>query len=195
MTFSTFCRRAGVALLGALFLTSCASVTALEPGPYTYDKAMTIQVGETWTKYPRVNRTKSQGLTIDGSALNTLSLTAKLKAGAPLIYTLDREKILPVFGSDMLLGEVAEFTLDSLSFIGMQNTTLTELTPDQFGDVEAVRFTFTGDVASGLSYQGMAKAAIHDEQLYLILYYAPAEYYYGLHEQEVQTIMDSATIL
>ena len=175
--------------------TACTSISAVAPGPFVFDKAIGVEVGKTWTSYPRTSRTKSQRLTIDGLPLGEMLFSAKLKSGQALIYTTDREKILPVFRDDMLPGELAEFVLDSLSYSGMQQTKLTELRPDRFGVDEAVRFTFSGASANGLNYSGVSKVAVINDTLYLILFYAPSEYYYGLHEQEVQQILDSAKVL
>ncbi|GGD02720.1 hypothetical protein GCM10011342_09620 [Aquisalinus flavus] len=183
--------------LAGLLVTAMAGCVGITPvtGPLDVDGAYRITLGETWSAYPRDTRTKLRNLTIDGDALNSLTFAASLEDGHTLIKTYDRERLLPVYRSDMSQTEVVEFIRDSLSVGGMADATITSLRPEPFGPLEGVRFDVTGATQRGLNMSGTGKAAIEDGKLHLIIYTAPTEYYFELHEYEVNEILGSIELL
>ncbi|NHK27539.1 hypothetical protein FF098_006450 [Parvularcula flava] len=184
-------------LLTVLLLVAMSGCVGLMPvkGPLDVDGAYRITLGETWSAYPRDSRTKLRNLTIDGEALNSLTFAASLEDGHTLIRTYDRQRLLPVYRSDMSQTEVVEFIRDSLSVGGMADATITSLRPEPFGALEGVRFDVKGATQRGLNMSGTGKAAIEDGKLHLIIYTAPTEYYFGLHEYEVNEILASIELL
>lgn len=175
-------------------LSACVSVEGVGPGPYTYNKKVTVDLGKTWTAWPRDGRTDMQALSIDGVALNELLFADEIRDGDSLIYIQAREKIVPKFRSDMSAPEIAEFVADSLSYASYQNVETQNLRPDDFGSVDGLRFDLKADTTAGLNMLGTAKAGVRAGELLLILYLAPAEYYYDLHEAEVERILASVRL-
>jgi hypothetical protein len=179
--------------LGAM--AACSSIAAVEPGPFQVGKAYQFNVNQTWSAFPKNTRTKLQSLTIDGIALNSLTVGSSIEDGKPLLYSTDREKIIPLFRSDMSDSEVVEFIADSLRYGGAKDVETSNLRPESFGTLNGIAFDLTSSTASGLNLSGMGKAAIEDGKLHLIIYSAPTEYYFGLHKEEAEKILASITLL
>lgn len=183
--------RIALILAALTALSACASITAEGPGPFTYNNSVTVDLGKTWTAYPRNGRADSQTLTIDGQLLNQLYFGDEIEDGDSLIYLTSREKIVPKFRADMNPSEIAEFIADSLSYVNFQNVETTGLRPEPFGELDGLRFDMTADTTAGLNMAGTVKAAFDGKHLRVILYLAPTTYYYGLHRDEVENIMQS----
>jgi len=183
--------------LAILLLTGMAGCVGITPvtGPFEVDGAYRVTLGETWSAYPRDSRTKLRNLTMDGEALNSLTFAASLEDGHTLIKTYDRHRLLPVYRSDMSQTEVVEFIRDSLSVGGMADATITSLRPEPFGSLDGVRFDVKGATQRGLNMSGTGKAAIENGKLHLIIYTAPTEYYFGLHEYELNEILASIELM
>ncbi|WOI51983.1 hypothetical protein [Parvularcula sp. LCG005] len=184
------------AMAAVLCVSACTGVNLVPPGTYVPNKDYQLTMGKAWTAYPVNRRTQTRTLTIDGTMLNELLLASSIKDGATLIELPygDRERLAPTFRADMGEFEIAEFVADSLIFAGMANVETYDLRPADFGTLSGVRFDFTGAHTSGLEYSGTAKAAVEEGALHLILFYAPTEYYFGLHADEVENIMASVTL-
>lgn len=182
------------AIAALVSLVACTGITAVT-GPFEVDGGYKVQLGETWSAFPKDSRTKLRNLTIDGTSLNSLTFAASLKDGHMLIKTYDREKLIPKYRSDMTMTEIVEFIRDSLSAGGMNDAMITTVRPDRFGSIDGVRFDISGATERGLLMSGTGKAAIENGQLHLIVYTAPTEYYYGLHKEEVNAILDSVELL
>lgn len=185
-----------VASASLVLLAACETIVAVEPGSFEPNKSFSVDVGKTWTAYPPAARTQSRTLTVDGTLLNSLVFSDSIGDGGSLLPVArgDKERLIPTFRADMTEFEIAEFISDSLAVAGFVNVTTENLRPDMFDQLEGLRLDFTGAQASGLEFKGTAKAAVQDDRLLLILYYAPAEYYYGLHAEEVERIMQSASL-
>lgn len=184
-----------LALMLLVFTSGCVGITAVGPGPFEIKEAYQVQLGKTWTAYPRGESIRVQSLTIDGLTLNALRFGADLEDGQALIKTTDREQLIPVFRADMLPVEIAEFVQDTLTYAGLRDVELVNLRPEKFGTLDGLRADMTGAQVNGLKLSGTVKAAIEEEKLHLIFYYAPSEYYHGLHKDEVDQILASVKLL
>lgn len=179
-----------------LTVAACASSNLVQPGPYAPSKRIEIDVSTPWTAYPYNTRTKTRVLTIDGTLLNQLTFITGIKDGDSIVPTRigDREKLVPKFRSDMGDFEIAELLVDSLTVVGMVDVTPSNVRPEAFGALDGVRVDFTGALASGLLYTGSVKAAVEGDELHAVYYYAPTEYYYGLHKDEVDAVFASVRL-
>ena len=175
-------------------LAGCQSIVAVD-GPFEIDRAYRVTLGEPWTAYPRDGKTRLRTLTIDGTALNSLTFAGALEDGHSLIKTYDREKLMPKYRSSMSLTEAVEFIRDSLAYGGLQDAEMTYVRPAKFGSLDGAQFDFAGATELGLKMSGVGKVAQEDGKLHLIVYTAPTEYYFGLHEAEVNAILDSVELM
>lgn len=182
---------AGLLMIAA---TGCQSVVPVT-GPFEVDNAYEVTLNKTWAAYPRDGRTRLRNLTIDGTALNSLTFAGSLDDGHALIKTYDRKKLLPKFDSTMSLLETVEFIRDSLEYGGLQDAAVDNVRPATFGSLDGARFDITGATELGLYMSGIGQVAIEEGRLHLIVYTAPSEYYFGLHEDEVNAILDSVRLM
>ena len=185
-------------LIILVFLVGLAGCTGIEltgPGSFDVQKSYQVSLGKPWSAYPYESRTHIQELTIDGMALNALSFASDVKDGDALIYSADPKKLIPRFRSDMSESEVIEFIKDTLAYNGLENVEVSDIRPESFGTLSGIRFDMSAATQRGLNLLGTCKAAIEDGRLHFILFTAPSEHYYGLHIDEVNTILDSVRLL
>ena len=196
MAHFNFSPRILLVTIALVSLSACASISAVGPGPVEIGKSYRISTGEVWSKYPPQSRTNTAAtMTIDGTLLNTLSFVDGLKPGESIIYTSDRDKLIPKYRADMSASELVDFVLDSYSAQGLANGKMTDLRPEKFGTLDGYRFDFTGAYKSGLELSGTGKIAQQGDNLHIIIFYAPSEYYYGLRKDEVDGILASVSLL
>ncbi len=196
MAHFSFPARLSFVLIALIGLSACASISAVGPGPVDIGKSYRISTGEIWSKYPPQNRTNTAAtMTIDGTLLNTLSFVEGLEPGQSIIYTSDRDKLIPKYRADMTASELVDFVLDSYSAQGLANGKMTDLRPEKFDRLDGYRFDFTGAYKSGLELSGTGKIAQQGDKLHIIIFYAPSEYYYGLRKNEVDGILASVSLL
>ncbi len=176
-------------------LAACETISAVGPGPVEIGKVYAVNTGKVWSKFPGESRThRVASMTIDGQRLNSLDFFDGLKPGQSIVYTADRDKLIPKYQADMSANELADFILDSYAVQGLANPKTTSLQPEPFDQMKGYRLEFTGAYRSGLVLRGVAKYAVREDRLYMIIFYAPEEYYYGLHENEVNALLASATL-
>jgi len=177
-------------LLLALVPAACAipRIEAESPGRHQVENAYSITTSRSWSRH-----TGSWGevRTIDGFALGRLQTWAGVGDGDSL-GTVEGQT-LPAFRADFTALEVAELVADTIEALSTgADVVVTDLRPAPFGSRPGFRFSY--DYADGgLPTRGMALGAVHDGQLDLILFAAPAEHYFDLYQPEVEQIMASVT--
>jgi hypothetical protein len=187
-------RVSGLALAAAVALASCASVSDAPTGRYSVGSVYSVSLGREWADVSGLIGVRLPGvriLTIDGPLLNRLYLSEGLAAGASLVVSAEKEKPAPVYRADFSPQDTVEFVADSVTALGYVEVRTDNLRPGRFGDADAVRFHVSGRTKDGLDISGEALTAQKGGKLYLILYLAPAEHYFGDALPEVNSIMGS----
>jgi len=133
-------------------------------------------------------------LSIDGPLLNRLYIADGLTSGQFLVKPMRKEQPTPTWTTGMSPSEQVEFVADSVSALDYQRVETSELRPVKVGAVDGMRFDISAKTAEGLDISGMAQVAESGGRLYLILYLAPSEHYFGAQKAEVEGIMTSARI-
>jgi hypothetical protein len=187
--------RLGAAFAALLTLTACVGIKPVPPGPYA-SGGHQITVGRTWTDLGVIYGSPKavRMLTIDGPMLNSLFVIDGLAPGEYLIKGASKEKPTPTFRTGMTPVEQVEFLADSLVALGFQRVETDGLRPVKVGDRDGLRVDITAKTAAGLDIGGLAQLAEVNGRLYIILYTAPAEHYFGATRAEVEAVMDSARI-
>lgn len=187
---------ARIAALGlALLLAACASISAAPAGPYKVGDAMTVTLGREWADASRAMvgaPRRVRMLTIDGPLLNRLYFTSGLKPGEWMVKPASRERPTPTYRAGLSPTELVEFVADSVAALDYTRTETSGLRPDKLGGVDALRFDLKAQTKEGLDMSGSALVAERNNQLYVILYLAPTEHYFGAGRPEVEQIMSSA---
>ncbi len=188
--------RALAAVLLALALAACAAVSEEGPGPYRVGKGPTVTLGRTWSDISGIISYRPRQvrmLSVDGPYLNRLYVTDGLKPGDRLVKPVRKEQPTPVVRADMTVSEKIEFVVDTVA-LEYQRVEARAPRPHRLDGAEAVRFDLVARTSEGLDVAGTAMVAEKAGKLYVLLYLAPAEHYYGALLPEVEKVMASARI-
>jgi hypothetical protein len=174
---------AGLALAGALVaLAGCTGVSDAPTGAYKVGTSYEVTLGREWSDVSRLIGVQQKGvkvLSIDGPLLNRLYLSEGLSPGDALVQSHVKEKPTPTYKADFTPQETVEFVADSVAALEYDKVETSNLRPGKFGDADAVRFDLTAKTKDGLDVSGSAMTAQKSGKLYVILFLAPSEHYYG----------------
>lgn len=143
--------------------------------------------------WSRIKLPRQELWTIDGTALNSLSILSGIKANEH-VFMLTKEKKRrpdgPWFRPGMRPDEVRDIILDGLRGQSWSNVSAENLRPQRFGSVDGLRFDITMTSVDGLAYSGTVAAAEKDSKLRLLLWKAPSEHYYRRDIGAVNKMLD-----
>jgi hypothetical protein len=196
----TFAAVAAALVLTAVPLASAhASWKLVDAGkPVAVAKSgLTVTAGQDWNRSSVRPIKASEVWTLDGVNLNQLYFVAGLVPGQTMYRdAAKKDRPLPTFRASAQLTDIPEF-VESSTRIAL-NTSVFELTgvqPTKFAGRQGVRFTYQYAVeGSPLMRKGIGTGAIVDGKLHLIVYTAPALYYYDRDVAKVTALMDSARL-
>lgn len=183
------CRPWLLVLVG--LLAGCGGGRLVQPGTATAS-GIVIDTPIAWSRFefPRY-----EIWTIDGITLNRLYIIPAVKNGEHVFLERRVSKNrpdAPAFRSGMRADEIRDIVLDALTETGAVSIDSNGLRPARFGGVDGLRFEFEASTAAGLKYRGMVMAAARGDQLSLLVWMAPNEYYYDRDAASVSRILDSA---
>jgi len=177
-------------ILLAAALAACAipRIEAEPPGRHQVGDAYTITTSRSWS---RSTGSWGEVRTIDGVTLGRLQTWAGIGDGE--LLGMVEGQTLPAFRADFTPLEVTELVADTIEALSPgADVVVTDLRPAPFGSRPGFRFSYEY-VDGGLPTRGVALGAVHDGQLDLILFAAPAEHYFDLYWPEVEQIIASVT--
>jgi hypothetical protein len=184
------------ALIAALSLGACAHL----PTYSMVDGGISTAVGDgvsvnpqtTWSKTPFPSYYPGAIWTIDGEALDQIIFMTGIEPGKPLLTPVVAQKLLPkTYQSSMVPDDVMELLGATLVKVGEQQMRTFNLRPAPFGAAGGFRFDVSYTTRGGLEMKGKVLAAQRGGKLDMILFIAPAEYYYGRYETTVDRLFDS----
>lgn len=185
-----------VLIAAPLSLTACVAITLVPAGDYAVGQDHLI-LGQAWNDIsvmaPGLPK-QAKLLSIDGPLLNRLYVVSALPSGEALVRAPSKETPTPVTAANMSSRERVEFVVDSIAAMGYQHVESDNLRPAKFGAIDGVRVDVTAKTKEGLDIRGTALIAASGNKLHLILYLAPAEYYYQASLPEVESIMSNARL-
>lgn len=179
----------------ALTLSACATIVSAPAGPYKVASGYTVDLGRQWSDMSAavLNRGKKvRMLSIDGPLLNRLYLVDGLAPGEFIVKPASKQQPTPIYHSGMSPTELVEFVADSTAALDYQRVETSDLRPASFAGGDAMRFDLTAQTKEGLEVAGSALVAERDGKLYVNLYLAPKEHYYGVYLPEVEKVFSSA---
>jgi hypothetical protein len=155
----------------------------------------------TWNAAPNVStrftNRQTQVWTRDGLLLNRIIIVPGIAEGDPILRQTDKGQALPAFQADMLANEIEEFVESSIvkMFVEGQASVRTEhLRPNRFGEKRGLMFDMIVSVSDGPDYRGLTGAFVHEQQLYLLMYFGAVPYYYEKDREEAEALIKSARI-
>jgi len=179
-----------------LALGGCAGGAA---GFRTVEAGMTVNVGNNVTVDPQIVWANPFGpgisttvWTIDGFGLNDLRFLMGIKPGNPLTRIAGVEPTeVGSYSATMLPNDVMDLLATTLGKAGFQQIRTDRLRPAQFGAVQGFRFDLDYLRKSGLQMKAMVLGAQRGETLDLIMFSAPAEYYFDRYAPTVEQVFAS----
>jgi hypothetical protein len=177
-------------------LSGCATITLVPAGAYAVG-GQSVTLGRSWSDISIIQPGRPKNvrlLSIDGPLLNRLYIADGLSDGQFLVKPLKKERPTPTWKTGMSPSEQVEFIADSVSAMDYQRVETDGLRPAKVGSVDGLRFEISAKTAEGLDISGLAQVAESGGKLFLILYLAPSEHYFGAQKAEVESIMASAKI-
>lgn len=178
-----------------LLLTSCSMISIVEPGEVVIKERMTVTVPKAWNRYDPASSEFAEAWTADGIPLDNLWFYAGVGNGKLLRPVTDRnEKKAPRFQANMTPTEIVEI-VETLTVQDGSTFKLERLTTDVIADGRGFRFDFRSlRKRDEVEIRGSGFGTIRGDRLYLILYSAPATYYYNKHISAVEAIARSLKI-
>lgn len=183
------------ALAATLALGACMTIADAPAGPYKVSKTYQVTLSRQWSDLSpiMIGQPKTvKLLTIDGPGLNRLYLTDGLAPGGYIIKPAKKELPTPTYRTGMSPNELAEFLVDNVAALEFEKAEMTGLRPAKFGASDALRVDIKAVTQSGLQIMATGLIAESGGKLYVILYIAPAEHYYGAALADVEAVMASA---
>lgn len=171
-------------------LADCGGGRLVQPG--------TVEAGDivvdtplTWSRFVF---SRYQIWTIDGIALNRLYFIPSVRNGEHVFLERRASKRRPdgpVYRTGMRADEIRDLLLDAFSEGGAIGIVSGELKPARLGDRDGLRFEFQASTDTGLLYRGQALAAERGDTLAVVVWMAPAEFYYARDVAGVARLLDS----
>lgn len=172
-------------------LAACGGGRLVQPG--------TVEAGDIVVDTPlawsRFTFSRYQVWTIDGIPLNRLYFIPSVRNGEHVFLerrATKRRPDGPVYRTGMRPDEIRDLLLDAFSEGGAIGVASGELRPARFGDHDGLRFEFQASTDTGLLYRGQALAAERGDALAVVVWMAPAEFYYDRDVAGVTRLLDSA---
>ncbi|MEZ5957621.1 MAG: hypothetical protein R3C27_10485 [Hyphomonadaceae bacterium] len=183
------------AVAGGALAAGCVTIPLVRAGSYhAKGTAFSVTLARPWsdmtTTIPQPRGVRV--LTLHGVQLNQLYL-AGIAPGGSLMRVVDRDTPRPTYRTDMTELELVEFVIDSLATMNFQDPESANLRPQTLAGAPGVRFEINTRIDTGLNFSGTALVARAGENLNLLMFLAPSEYYYGAFAQEVDAMFASAT--
>lgn len=181
-------------------MAACASITAAN-GPYKVGKGYTVQLPAIWSDISPValRLPYVRTLTKEGPSIDLLILTDAIAPGQALTRRVTTSDVrrgrtqIPVVRTGMNEFELIELVVDSLAVDGFEQVEPTDVTPMTVAGVEGVGFGYTAKTVKGLNIRGLARAMQQpDGKVYLMIFLAPEEHFYGQLAPKITQIFDSA---
>ena len=138
----------------------------------------------------------SEQWTLDGIALGELYAAGDIVEGKPLLTEFNKkDNPLPKFAATMQLTDLPDL-IERTWRVGRKAVvfTTTKVEPAKMGGSDAVRihYEYVRD-GSNLKYRGVATAAIVHGQLQLVLFEAPALFYFERDSAKALALMDGVS--
>lgn len=178
-----------------LAVASCTPIKLVEPTPQAIGQSYRVKPTAAWNGLTSVaaGPIVSEQWSKDGWLLNGMNFWHDIEEGSALFEVDEVE--FPKFKTDMRATEVQEFFVSSKTKRGVEDVEATNLRPAKFGSAEGFRFDFTFLSPEGLKMRGMVLAAMINQKLQLIEYWATDAHYFEQNADEVEKIFETIELI
>lgn len=132
--------------------------------------------------------------TVDGAGLDALTFFSA-EPGHPLIEENNpKNPDRHLYQASMLAEDVMELIAANFEKLGFQQVKTSNLRPAPFGSAKGFRFDMNFMGSTGLEMKGTALGCQRNGKLDLIVFTAPAEYYFGHYAPTVDRLFSSVQV-
>jgi hypothetical protein len=183
-------------LLILILLGACAS-----PGGKLQQAGSTATVFDMQVtsnlNWSRIKASRFELWTIDGTALNSLTIYSGIKPNEH-VFLLGREKKSnpngPWYRTGLRADELRDVIIDGLKGQGWVNVVASNFRPHDFAGKPGIRFDLSLTNPDGLIYRGSVAAIENGGKLNMLFWKAPAEYYAPRDVSAVSSMLDGVRI-
>lgn len=184
------------ALLLALIwgLAACTVVSKVEKGEAVVRDRLVVQVDDPWNRFERDISYGMPTWTQEGITVDAMRFLVGVADGQPIAPTTDSKQTPLLFRASMQPAEIAALYQALLSRDG-STFTLTRIEPDQFIGTRGLRIEYElVRKVDDVRLKGVAWAAVHQNQLFMIAYDAPRLAFFDKYIARATAVARSARV-
>ncbi len=180
-----------IAITSTLLLAGCAGVDLVQAGkPADLGDGITVTPTTAWAKV--YGGGAAPLLTIHGVGLGELRYYTGAAPGKPIIDVSSLSKAeIGTYSATMIPNEVMDLLASNLQKSGCQNVRTSDLAPAKFGSANGFKFDLAYVEQGGLEMKGEALIAQRGGKLDVLLFVAPAEYYFAHRQSDVEQLFST----
>lgn len=192
--------RTSLVLLAALAMGSVASANSLvAPGPQVgiAKSKLTANPDGEWNRLSRKDGKRVELWTLDGDSLNKVVFFGGIPVGEPLLREIDKKnRPLPKVAGNMLITDIPALLEGTYrSQFSVNQMTIDTQEPALLSGNKGIRFTYSFTRTDDeVQRKGEGIGAIVKGQLYLVVYEAPALYFFDKDLAKFRKLAESLTI-
>jgi hypothetical protein len=170
----------------ALAVTGCANVELVPADkPASVGNSISVMPQRAWNRISK----DPDVWTTQGPQIDQVRFFAGVKSGQPLLRAIRDDRLN--FDAKMLPNDIQDLVVATLQREGNKTIQAGNLAPCNFGSGKGFCFDLTFASAADVEMKGRAMARKQNDQLDLILFQAPAEYYFAEMSPDVQKVFAS----
>lgn len=171
-----------------LILAGCGATLVAPEKPVELGNSFNVVPQRPWNRIAK----SPEIWTAQGPQIDMVRFFAGIRSGEPLMSGLPDARYK--FEAKMLPNDVQDLVVATLQAEGNKTIQASNLAPCPFGQAKGFCFDLTFASPGDLEMKGMAMARKQDERLDLILFQAPAEYYFGEMSSDVGKLFASTQV-
>jgi hypothetical protein len=175
-----------------LLMAGCASVAKIESGDRVIGERMSVKLDGAWNQVNAPGLGPAEIWTMEGLPVDQLRFYVGLKDGQAIHPERDSKKKTFNFRSSMQADEIASLFEGMLTQDG-STYRLAKIEPAAFGGGKGFRFEYAlTRKVDNVQLSGMGYGAVHNGELFAILYMAPRLAFFERHSGKVEQIARSS---
>lgn len=170
----------------ALVLSGCGTALVPSDRPADVGNGISVMPQRPWNRIAK----DPQAWTTQGPQIDQVRFFSGIRSGDPLLSGLPDERYK--FEANMLPNDVQDLVVATLQAEGNKTVQASNLAPCAFGAGKGFCFDLSFASPGDLEMKGLAMARKQNDRLDLVLFQAPAEYYFGEMSADVKKLFASA---
>jgi hypothetical protein len=175
-----------VVLCAALLLSGCGAALVPPDRPAAVGNGISVMPQRPWNRIAK----DPEAWSTQGPQIDQVRFFAGIRSGKPLISGVRDDRLN--FDGKMLPNDIQDLVVATLQAEGNKTVQADGLAPCPFGADKGFCFDLSFASPGDLEMKGFAMARKGKDQLDLILFQAPAEYYFAEMSPDVKKLFASA---